>query len=662
LPIVDQMENIIRVIVSFSVLFLLLPVLIFREKGGGIEGFFSRYIKMVFLIIVMGYILAATKLFEFMSILLVLILFILINRYRERKKMESEKSDVAVEASDKPPFFTYFFQAFDGEGWSRDWVRSKRKEIRIQIKETISHFVKSPYSLILFAVVCGAAYLRFYDPFTHAAPGYSDAPNNIGWIKYTTMSILFHDGIYPLGNHILIATWWKFAGDDVLYIFKYSGALNGVLTSLGIYLFLSKLTGRKTAGIVGAFVFGILCYRLPMEWGRQAATLPQEFAMVFLGPTWYFTIRYLQSRDKRFLWTAAAAFSVIGLSHTLIYGLMVVGVVLIVLIYLLFGPRKNFRTNVHLMLAGLASGVISVIPMLYGFMIGKTFHSTTAEFLTSTAVAEIPTLNHIDQTVLLGIAAMFLLIILNLIKKERLEPTFFVVVLSIFSYIVYMYLGWWTGNGVIISRSGILWAYVTCLAIGFGWHAIVRILSVIIRPKLEILLCVVVLAAATNYYQPTPATPYKMISDKMINQYLNISHNHVPTTWMMVSNEEGYWLSLYVAWHTHLWDFMEYSPRTKIIAKDNPDGTKEYMRNEDIFIFFEKKVFNPITEERTIDLNFINKKKEIQNRVTNFALMADWIDTFRRYHDNIKVTYEDEDLIIYHIHQNAEDIKKLDYQ
>ncbi|KUO64421.1 MAG: hypothetical protein APF84_10635 [Gracilibacter sp. BRH_c7a] len=659
MPIIDQAENILRLAVSFSILFLLLPVIIFREKGGGVEGFFSRYIKIVFLIIVMGYILAAIKLFESFSIFLVLIALIVLNRYREKKakqaKVINQEKDLA---KDELPLLAYFFQAFDGETWSMDVARSKIREVLVKFRIWLKDFIKNPYTLILFAVLCGSAYLRFYDPLTSASPGYSDAPNNIAWVKYITTSILFHDGIYPLGNHILIATWWKFAGDDILYIFKYSGALNGVLASLGIYLFLYKLTGRKTAGIVGAFIYGLLGALLPMEWGRQAATLPQEFALAFLAPTWYFTIRYLESKEERFLWTAAAAFATIGLSHSFIYALMVLGVVLIIFTYFLFGPRKNLKANVHLMIAGIASGVISVIPMLYGLLIGKEFHSTTTEFLTSTAVAEIPALTNVDEAVLLGIAAMVLLLVFNLFKKERNEPTVFIILLSILSFVIYIYLGSWTGYGVIISRSGILWAIVICLAIGFGYHAVIRILSIIIRPKIEIVLCVALLVGAIMTYPPVPAVPYKMISDNMINQYLKISDENIATTWTLISNEEGYWLSLHVAWHTHLWDFMEYSPETKIISKVNEDGTKQIIENEDIFIFLEKEVFDPISQETGVDLNFENKKQEIRNRVKNYALLAEWIDTFKRYHDNIEIYYEDDELTIYHIHQNAEDILK----
>lgn len=653
LPIIDQTENILRLAVSFTILFFLLPVLIFREKGGGVEGFFSRYIKMVFLIIVMGYVLAAIKLFESISIFLVLLSLIFYNRYRARTKINPENSD-----QDKPPLSAYFLQAFDGDAVSIQWIRYKVREFLVRFKNGCIHLFKNPHTLILIGVLCSAAYLRFYDPLTHAAPGYSDAPNNIAWIKYTSMSLLFHDGIYPLGHHIFIATWWKFAGDDVLFIYKYIGPINGILASLGIYLFISKLTGKKTAGIVGAFIYGVLGQLLPLEWGRQVATLPQEFAMVFIVPTWYFTIRYLESKENKYFWTAAAAFAVIGLIHTLIYAMMVLGVVLIVFIYFLFGPRKNLKANINLMLAGIVSVIISGIPMLYGLLLGKEFHSTTTEFLTSTVVGEVPALTNVDQAVLMGIVAMLLLLMVNLFKKERLEPTIFVILLSILSFVIYIYLGTWTGYGVIISRSGILWGIVICLAIGFGYHAIVQILSIIIKPKIEIMLCVVLIVAATVYYPPTPPAPYKMINDIMINQYLKISNENVATTWMLISNEEGYWLSLHVAWHTHLWDFMEYSPETKIITKFNEDGTKQVLENEDIYIFFEKKVFDPMSEEKIVELDFENKKLEIENRVKNYALMEEWIKTYKRFHDNIKVYYEDDELTIYHIHQNLEDIQE----
>jgi len=668
LPIYFQLENLIRLVVSFAILFLIFPALCFKEKHGGIEGFFSSFIKTVFFIIVVGYILTALKLFEFFSICTVFILFIVINKYKikENKALYSPASFAAKrlkkvtrnkdknQEKQKPPLFTYFFQAFDGGSLLFDWIPSKLRKILIQIRLKLVGFVKDPFSLFLFGVISITAFLRFYDPLIHAAPGFSDAPVHIAWIKYACSNILFHDGIYPLGHHILLATWWKFAGDDLLFIFKYSGALNGVLASLGIYLFLSGLTGRKAAGIVGAFMYGVLGQVLPLDWDRQAATLPQEFALVFLIPAWYFTIRYIQSKEKRFLWTAGSAYAVIGLIHTLVYAFMVFGVVLIILVYFVSDIRKNFRANVNLMLAGIASGIISALPMIYGLLLSEKFHASSFEFMTSVTQAKIPNITDTDYTVLIALSAIFLLMIFSILKKKGIELTVFIIFCSILSYIFYRYLGLWTGNGIIVSRISILWGMVVCLTIGYGWHAIAQILSVVMRPKFEFVICIAFLAVAIAYYPPTPPHPYKMVPDTTINQYLSISHKYVPTTWMMVSNEEGYWLCLSEAWHTNLWDFLEYSPVAKRITKENTGGTKQDIDVEDIFVFFEKKVYNPFPLEKPGDLFF----EKIQNRINNYTLLQQWLAAFSQFHTNIEIFYENDELRVYHIHQNLEDIKK----
>lgn len=638
MPIVDQMDNIIRTIVSFSILFFLFPYIIFREKGSGIEKFFSGYVKMVFLIIAAGYVLVAVKLFEFFSIFVFLILCWVISRTYLRKSQETLEQR-------KSFFMSIFFDLFD-QRYSAEWAKAKAKEFGVLYKNRFLNFCTNPSIIVLFGVICVSAYLRFYDPLNHATPGMSDASVNLAWVKYITSNILFHDGIYPHGMHIYQATMLKFAGDDAIYIFKYTGPLNGILTILGLYLFVWKLTNRKTAGIVAAFMYGVLGFLLPLGWERQATTFPQEFGMVFLLPAWYFTLRYLETKEKLHFWNATASYAALGLIHALVYGFMALGVVLILFVYLITGFRRHIKQIIRLSLAGIASGVIAVLPILYGWLIGKTFHSTSLEYLTSEATATIPVLTTVDYLIFAIMGGTFILLLWNIFQKKRWEPYLFILFLTVIANLSYRYLGWLTGNAVIVSRISLLWAIVICISIGLGWHFIMQLLR-FFKPRMEILLCIVLLVVGTVYYRPMPAVPYKMMNDSMINQYLNISNEYVPTTWMMVSNEEGYWLSLNKAWHMHLWDMLEYSPtseKNKIVRIDE-DGQEQILDTEDIFIFIEKKVFDP---------NLSIYEPIIAERIKNYALLEEWVDTYRENNDNIRLYYEGDDLKVYHIQQDLE--------
>ena len=638
MPIVDQMDNIIRMIVSFSILFFLFPYFIFREKGSGVEKFFSGYVKMVFLIVSAGYVLAAVKLFEFFSLFVFLVLCWMVGRSyltKSEQTLEQKKSFI----------MSIFLDVFDKQ-YSTDWMKAKAKEFGVLCKDKFLNFSTTPATIILFGVICVSAYLRYYDPLSHATPGMSDASVNLAWVKYITMNILFHDGIYPHGLHIYLATLLKFAGDDAIYIFKYAGPLNGILTSMGLYLFVWKVTHRKTAGIVAAFMYGVLGFMLPLGWERQATNFPQEFGLVFMLPAWHFTLRYLETKERLHFWNAGAAYAVLGLVHSLIYAFMALGVALILFVYLITGFRRHIKSVLKLSLAGIVSAVIAFLPILYGWLIGKTFHGSSVEYFTGEALATIPALTMLDYGVFAIMGGTFLLILWNISKSKQWRPLLFIILLTVMANLSYRYLGWLTENVVVISRISLLWAIVVCMAIAMGWHFIMQPLR-FFKQRFEIIFCIIVLVSATAYYRPVPAVPYKMMNDSMINQYLNISHQYIPTTWMMVSNEEGYWLSLYKAWHTHLWTFLEYSPTSgkDRIAKINEEGQKEILDTEDIFIFIEKEIFDP---------NIGIYEQIIAERIKNYALLEEWIDTYSRHNDNIVLYYEGDDLKVYHIHQSME--------
>ena len=635
MPIYDQFENLIRLGIAFVTLFVLLNTLIFHEEGEGGERFFSRYVKMVLLVIIGGYGFVIIKLYEMISLFTMIALFSIFWRMPSGKRLQTLKARSSL-------IGIIFYETLDGNFSLGDWIKQKIKKKREVLYKSFVSMIKDPYNLLLLIVIGGATYLRFYDTLSSAAPGMSDAAVTLAWMKYISQRILFYDGIYPQGFHIYLATLQKFAGSDPIYILKYVGSFNGVFTTITLYYFTYKLTNSKSTGIITAFVFGILSPFLPGEWARQASTNSQEFALAFIPLCWLFTIQYLQTKEKRYLWTAATAFSVTGLTHSLIYGLMAAGVVFIILTYFVFGIRKNFRAVYHLAAAGVVSGIISSIPMIIGLVMKKPFHGSSAEYLTaSSVVTYIPRLNYIDYAAIICIGLIFLLLVLHRWLKERPEPLVFLILFSSFALFSYLYLGVITGSTLISSRIYLLWMMVICIVIGAGWYALVTSFRIILFKPLEWTLCLALLISATVYYKPTPSMPYKMLHDSMINQYIAISKEFTPTDWMMISNEEGYAIAFGKGWHMQLYNFIDdYSPRTgKLVNQANP---QEIIETENILILEEKVVFEP-------PLSIV--KPLVEKRTEYYQKLREWVEVYNQYHDNLTIYYEDENLRVYYIYQ-----------
>jgi hypothetical protein len=75
----------------------------------------------------------------------------------------------------------------------------------------------------------------------------------------------------------------------------------------------------------------------------------------------------------------------------------------------------------------------------------------------------------------------------------------------------------------------------------------------------------------------------------------------------------------------------------------NKDGRFEELNMPDIFIYQEKNIFAT---------SFEHLRPEYERREKEKAEIADWIDRYKRSHDNISLFYEDENLEIFRIHQS----------
>ena len=140
-----------------------------------------------------------------------------------------------------------------------------------------------------------------------------------------------------------------------------------------------------------------------------------------------------------------------------------------------------------------------------------------------------------------------------------------------------------------------------------------------------------------------------MQHDAMVNQYLRLSKEYTPTTWMMVSSEEGYDWALGRGWHMHLNEFADnYSPATqKIYRLDNPKAVLEI---QNIFIIIEKEMLRPpFKEMETI----------LARREYYYGKLETWAKQYARFHNNLQTYYEDDKIKVYHIRQVEEKDESL---
>jgi len=455
MPVEDQLVNLIRFALSFIIVFTLWPMYLFKsEESTAGERFMDRFAKMVLLVIVLGYLLIAIKLYELLTMAIILLLFPLIRRISFKGKRQFIEDKITQ-------LNILIYRFLDGE--IKPWQRLKRS---IAGNTSVSAVFNTLISnLLLLFVLLVSACLRFYDALAHAAPSMSDSYVTLAWMKYLEQNTLFRDGIYPQGFYFYLTVLRKFAGQDAIYVLKYAGPLNGVLITFGIHLFVRRLTASPCAGIFAAFVFGVLGQFLPITLERQAATNSQEFALVFLVPAWHFTIAYLETKSRKTLVSALVCYAITGLVHTLIYVFAAVGVLCIVLAYLIASPRANFKAAWRLAAAGILSGIVSALPILAGMLTGKEFHVSSMNFLSARLEVLVPVLTVFDQALFLGVALYVLAVLLFPSLRPTIGRALAVLLLCGLSFLLFRYLAPYSGNAVLVSRIGILWSVVVCLGL-----------------------------------------------------------------------------------------------------------------------------------------------------------------------------------------------------
>lgn len=641
----NQLYNLTHFFFGFFVLFIFYPKLIFSEEGQSkLENLAANFIKMVFLVIIMGYLLVITALYEFIGISISLTLIFYIKNFIINKKFTL--GEVITNIS------VYFYDFIDKRRSPvKDvltYINKKKNNFKEFMSENLDSKAKNFNYLLLVIVIAYSAYLRFFDAITSPVPGMSDGNVTLAWMKYIARRELFYDGIYPQGFHITLATIQKFAYINPIYVLKYAGPFNEILIILGICFFLFMLTDRIGIGIIGASLYGILFHLLPIGWTRQAATNSQEFGFVFVLPTIYFAYKYIKTNEKNHLITTFSGISVLMLVHQVALSFAVIGILALSLAAIILKAKVNFKRVFFIGGLSFVAGIIGLLPIGYGIVMKIKFNEASKEYLLSSVTVDYPKLTSIDYIAIAAIVLMFLYFIIKIKNFSNNLFELFIFFFSVIAFLIYYAAGVLTKSSVVANRFSELWGLMIPVLISIGVYIFFKILvKNRIKSLFEITLTCAIITFTITTLKPQPIIPYKMEWDSRVEQYLKIDRMYRPTEWTIVSQEEGYAIVLGTGYHLIVKDFIEsYDPSEEKLIDNN---TKVVLVSPDIFIYYEKNIFKvtPEQDRSTYEI----KKSEYERREQEKPAIQSWISAYEKNHNNLSKFYEDDNLIIYHIHQ-----------
>jgi hypothetical protein len=659
---IDYFNNFInfsRFLLALIILYIFFPKLILKTKNTTtlLESFFTYFIKMTFFYIVIGYILVFTKLYELLSILTI------ISILASKKQLFNSNINKFEELKDN--FYIYFFRILDDFTHPikslKGWIIKNNSKIFDIFRP---YFVLNKIPFIF--VFSFSAYIRFYDSIMHSAPGLSDSYVTLEWMKNIDRREIFKTGIYPQGFHIILATISKIASTDSIYMIKFMGPFNGLLTVLGIYFFISRVLNSKPAALVSSFFYGVLGWSiLGGDWARQASTNSQEFAFVFVFPTLYFFYKYLKEKTRPNLILFFAGTAIIGFVHTFAFFYFVIAVFSISFGFLIVNFKDSFIYILKSAALGIAASILSILPIGIGLLLGHKFHSSSVDYLNSSASNfTLTKLALIDYLSIVSIVVI-LLYTFFIYKNTNESPipafSIFTITLSLISFLLYFAGGVITKSVLISSRSGILWALTVPIMLGFSWYILtIQIPDSKKTCSFKCLLTSLLILSTLLFLSLNPRfsgnlraiAPYKMEWDSSINQYLRIKSDFPLKEWLYVSNIEGYSVVLGSGFHLMQEDFLKiYNPKNKYIYSINTTDKIPF-----IFLYLEKNIFKV---DKKNSVYFIMEPKYKQ-REKNYKELALWINEYRKSHNNLKKYYEDKNIKIYYIKQEKtkKEIKK----
>ncbi|WP_336787923.1 hypothetical protein [Paenibacillus sp. MMO-177] len=608
-----------------------------------LEARIATALKSACLYILLGYVLVVLQLYEVMSVSFILLL---LSTWRYWRKGSTETRTEKVSA-----ISVAFYGLLETGFLLRNRWQQMRGKLTMPFKQIKLKTVVGEewLSVILLAVVLMAsAYVRFYDAVKYAAPALSDGSVTLAWMKYINNRILFHDGIYPQGFHITLSLISKFAAIDPLYILKYSGPLIGVLTAAGFYFVLSRLTGSKVAGIASAAFYGMGgIFLFGGDWERQAATNSQEFAYLFVFPSLYFMLRYLEKGQRSALWAGSAGLTVAGLAHTVGYAYAGMGLAVLLIASAMTPSARSWKRIIVASAAGLATVIVSYAPIQIAIWSGVSLNSSAEEFLLDTTEVVIPGLKMLDWVGLGSIGLTALSALIGFRDNRRRMAEWFAVGMGTASFLLYYIVPYVTKSTVLAVRTQSLWGLGISFVIGFAWWSLWRHVRLFrSRQLLERAAAGGVAVAFAVYVHLSPIVTYKMEWDSVFRQYLRIAGMYAPGTWTIFSQEEGYSLIYGKGWHQYIRTLVtEYDPTGTPITRNgqdeyDPDTTSH------LYIIEEKQVYK-VSKSLSI-YDKLQQERYVKHEEDQM-LLKEWLAKYTAVHGKPQIFYEDEHIRIWYL-------------
>lgn len=260
-------------------------------------------------------------------------------------------------------------------------LASKRKRGRWK---TVLKYL--PDILLTAALIVGVLYVYGTNTFTVYGYKASDLPVHNYWVNMMDDNYVFGAGVYPYGFHCVIYYLHTVFGIKTYVLFRIFALVQTIFIHLAILVSMKMVCKTRYAPYIGTGIYLLANIFSRNTYYRFSATLPQEYGMLFIFPAACFAIRFFQEyaaslkaeeeakkeSEKKSKWYLLGFMISFSLTLTVhFYNTMVAGIFCIAIAAGYFFRCFRWKYFKQIMVAGILSIVLAVIPLLIGLAMGR---------------------------------------------------------------------------------------------------------------------------------------------------------------------------------------------------------------------------------------------------------------------------------------------------
>ena len=355
-------------VVAYAIVFIMLPAKILNLRlcdGNFLDNAMICVTVSQVTLTCLVFVLSFMKMYNTLTLVLALILTILFYykfkyriSYREKlRKLIIQVSDV-VDGQLKISLIV------------RNFINKRINNASNAIKRFIRFYFDKNVAYHIIGTLCilVLAIRRGYFAITSESFPTSDVSVHTSWINFLDAGYVFSDGIYPFAMHNVVSSFAKLTFIDVVTVMRFIGPLNAIFMGILLMVFITRIFKSPAASVITGLVYCVSSFGTGAVVDRIFFSLPQEFGMLYIIPTAYFMIKFLEEERTidGITFALAASMTVAGHFYDAIFAVPLCFCLAIPYIPRLF--KKGIL--IKMVLSVVLAAVISLGPMMVGLMMG----------------------------------------------------------------------------------------------------------------------------------------------------------------------------------------------------------------------------------------------------------------------------------------------------